>query len=134
MRGSSSRGEGDRERPFRGESLGRFWDALWPVTSVILANLTVPFTLVVFYLLNRTRVYGRHRIPHRRNMLLLSNHQTMIDSFLLTFVAFFPHEILKPYLLPWHPAAEENFFRNGFFRWLFTQLKCIPVRRGRRFP
>lgn len=65
------------------------------------------------------------------NTLLLSNHQSMIDSFLLVFAAFVPREIVQPSLLPWHPAAEENFFRNRVIAWVFTMLKCIPVRRGR---
>jgi 1-acyl-sn-glycerol-3-phosphate acyltransferase len=51
---------------------------------------------------------------------------------LLVFTAFVPREIIQPSLLPWHPAAEENFFRNRFYAWVFTMLKCIPVRPGRR--
>ena len=96
------------------------------------AQATVPFILLVLFVLNRTKVYGRHRVPRDTGTLLLSNHQSMVDSFLLVFTAYFPAELLRPSLLPWHPAAEENFFRTKLLSWLFTQLKCIPVRAGRR--
>lgn len=126
--GASSR----LERVYRGEAGGRLSRALWPLTSYLFANLSVPLILLLWFILNRTRVYGRHRVPQETNTLLLANHQSMIDSFLLTFAAFFPHELVRPALLPWHAAATENFFRNRFAAWLFTQLKCIPVRPGRR--
>ncbi|MDX1394617.1 MAG: lysophospholipid acyltransferase family protein [Gemmatimonadota bacterium] len=123
---------GRPEEPYRGELRGRFSRAIFPFATWLAAQLTIPFILTVFFLLNRTRVYGRSRIPMRPNTLLLSNHQSMIDSFLLVFVAFFPRELFEPRLLPWHPAAEENFFRNRFYTWVFSMLKCIPVRPGRR--
>ncbi|MDH3733303.1 MAG: 1-acyl-sn-glycerol-3-phosphate acyltransferase [Gemmatimonadota bacterium] len=105
---------------------------LWLLGTSVAAQATVPFTLFVFFLLNRTRIYGRRRIPMETGTLLLSNHLSMIDSFLLVFTAYFPQELARPTLLPWHPAAEENFFRNRFLAWIFTMLKCIPVRAGRR--
>lgn len=122
----------ESDRPYRGEAGGPVSRALLPLMSYLLANLSVPFILLVFFVMNRTRVHGRHNVPQRRNTLLLSNHQSMIDSWLLTFSAFFPAELVRPYLLPWHPAAQENFFRNRFLAWLFTNFKCIPVRPGRR--
>lgn len=118
---------GERRRP-----LSRF---LLPITRYVITNLVVaPVVILLFFVFNRTRVYGRHRVPNVRNTLLLSNHQSMIDSFPVGYSAFFPQDMWKPYLAPWNPAAEENFFRNPLFRWLFDQLKCIPVRQGRRDP
>lgn len=126
--------EGRPAKPYRGAASGPISRAIWPLATWLAAQATVPFILFFLFLLNRTRVYGRGRIPMRRNTLLLSNHQSMIDSFLLVFTAFFPRELVKPSLLPWHPAAEENFFKNRFYAWVFTMLKCIPVRPGRRDP
>lgn len=120
------------QAPYRGESRGWLRDLLWRPTSWFLAQLSVPLILLVFFILNRTVIYGRGRVPKETNTLFLSNHQSMIDSFLITFGAVFPRELVRPSLLPWHPAAQENFFRNPFLSWLFTQLKCIPVRPGRR--
>ena len=102
------------------------------ILTWLLANLLVPPIVLVLFVLNRTKVYGRHRIPRRTGTLLLSNHLSMIDSFLLVFAAYFPRELLRPSLLPWQPAAEENFFRNRFYRFFFASLRCIPVRPGRR--
>ena len=117
---------------YGGERRGRVADLLWPVTSFLVVNLVMPISIVVFFVLNRTRVLGRYRIPLERNTLLLSNHQLMIDSFLVGMGAYYIRHLRRPHLIPWHPAAEENFFRNRFFAWFFDQLKCIPVRPGRR--
>ncbi|MDX1578907.1 MAG: lysophospholipid acyltransferase family protein [Gemmatimonadota bacterium] len=131
----SDREEGRRgeARTYRGEYSGRLTNLLWPLSTWVLANLIAgPIVIVFFFLLNRTRVYGRSRVPRERNTLLLSNHQSMIDSFAVGYSAFYPVSWLRPFLIPWNPAAEENFFKNRFFSWLFHQFKCIPVRPGRR--
>ena len=120
------------EKRYREERRGRIADLLWPVTSFLVANLTAPVFLLLFFVLNRTRIMGRQRVPLERNTLLLSNHQSMIDSFLVAMGAFYLRHLRRPDLIPWHPAAEENFFRNRLFAWFFDQLKCIPVRPGRR--
>jgi 1-acyl-sn-glycerol-3-phosphate acyltransferase len=120
------------EKRYRGEYRGKFADLLWPVTSFLAANLIAPVFILIFFVLNRTRVMGRHRVPLRRNTLLLSNHQSMIDSFVVAVSAYYIRHLTRPDLIPWHPAAEENFFRNRLFAWFFDQLKCIPVRPGRR--
>ncbi len=111
------------------ERLFRF---LWPVTSYIVTNITVTLFWVWFFVLNRTKVVGRENVGAERNTLLLSNHQTMIDSFLVGLAAFYPRSLLKPHLLPWNPAAVENFFKTPLLAWLAENWRCIPVRQGRR--
>ena len=120
------------QNSYRGEHRGRVADLLWPVTSFLVANLIAPVFLLLFFVLNRTRIMGRHRMPLRPNTLLLSNHQSMIDSFLVGLAGYYIRHLRHPDLIPWHPAAEENFFRNRLFAWFFDQLRCIPVRPGRR--
>lgn len=56
----------------------------------------------------------------------------MIDSFLVGLVAYYPKSWWRPYLIPWNPAAVENFYRNRILAWLADHWKCIPVRPGRR--
>jgi len=34
--------------------------------------------------------------------------------------------------LPYHPAAQENFFRNRCIGWFSKKWRCIPVKRGCR--
>src|SRR3989442_12335 len=56
----------------------------------------------------------------------------MLDSFLVGLGAFYPQSWLKPQLIPWNPAAAENFYKNPMLAWLADNWKCIWVREGRR--
>ena len=104
----------------------------WPITSYLVTNLTVIVLWVLFYVLNRTVVRGREHVGDAGNTLLLANHQSMIDSFLIGLAVYFPKALIKPHLLPWNPAAVENFFRGWLLGWLSYNWRCIPVREGRR--
>lgn len=86
----------------------------------------------LFYVLNRTKVVGRSNFLLRKNTLFVSNHQTLIDSFLIGTVVFWPILFLKPSLIPWHPAALENFFKTRFLAFCSKFWKCIPIKRGSR--
>ena len=111
---------------------GRLFQLLWPLTSYLVTNVTVTVFWVLFFVLNRTTVIGRHIVGDGRNTLLLANHQSMLDSFLVGLAAFYPRSWLKPHLIPWNPAAAENFYRNPMLAWLADNWKCIWVRQGRR--
>lgn len=116
----------------RAEQRGKLFNLVWPVTRYVITHLTVLFGIVLFFVLNRTTVVGRRHVPKRKNTLLLANHQSMIDSFLVGACAYLPYAYFRPYLIPWNPAAEENFFRNPVLSWFSHQWKCIPVKEGRR--
>lgn len=105
---------------------------IWHVTSYFVVNITVGFAWIFLHVLNRTIVMGHEHIGDEPNTLLLSNHQSMIDSFPVGVAAYYPRSWLKPYLIPWHPAARENFFRNRLIAWYSNHSRCIPVRPGRR--
>lgn len=105
---------------------------IWHITSYIVTNITVTLVWIFFHLFNTTVVIGRENVGDDPNTLLLSNHQSMIDSFPVGIEAFYPKSWIKPFLVPWHPAARENFFRNKFIAWFSTHTRCIPVRPGRR--
>lgn len=111
---------------------GALFRLLWPVTSYLVTNLTVTVLWVLFFVLNRTSVRGQANVGEERNTLLLSNHQSMLDSFLVGIVAFYPKSWLKPQLIPWNPAAAENFYKTPILAWLADNWKCIWVREGRR--
>lgn len=132
-----SKADRDSETPGRRLGLhaprrGRLFQLLWPVTSYVVTNVTVTVFWLVFCILNRTRVIGRQNVGEERNTLLLSNHQSMLDSFLVGLAAFYPQSWLKPHLIPWNPAAAENFYKNPLLAWLADNWKCIWVREGRR--
>jgi 1-acyl-sn-glycerol-3-phosphate acyltransferase len=100
--------------------------------SWLLTNLTSALAFLVYRVFNRVRVYGRKRVGHERNTLILPNHRTMIDSYLVGHLTSWPWGWVKPHVLPYHPAAQENFFRNRFIGWLSARWRCIPVKRGVR--
>src|SRR5439155_934386 len=104
----------------------------WPVTSSVVTNVTVTLLWLFFFVFNRTLVIGRRNVGEEPNTLLLSTHQSLLDSFLVGLAAFYPRSWLKPRLIPWNPAAAENFYKNPILAWLADNWKCIWVRPGRR--
>ncbi|MFO7588164.1 MAG: lysophospholipid acyltransferase family protein [Gemmatimonadota bacterium] len=117
---------------YRADHRGRLFNAAWPVTRWALSNVTATVGAVLFFGLNRTEIIGRRNVPRRRNTLLLANHQSLIDSFLIGFGAFYGPAFFRPWLIPWNPAAEENFYKNAHQAWWSDQWKCIPIAPGRR--
>jgi 1-acyl-sn-glycerol-3-phosphate acyltransferase len=129
---SPTRRENPGQRRVRAPRRGRFFRLLSPFARYIVPNLTVAFGWFYFRILNRTTVIGREHVGYDRNTLLLSNHQTMIDSFLVGMMCFYPQSWWKPYLIPWNPAAVENYYKNPFLAWFSDVHKCIPIREGRQ--
>lgn len=117
---------------YRAPHRGRLFNAVWPFLSYLWTNVTALFGFLLFFVLNRTTVVGRHRVPEEPNTLLLSNHQSMIDSWLVGIAAYYPQSWWKPYLIPWNPAAEENFYSTPLLRLLSDLWRVIPIREGRR--
>lgn len=113
---------------------GAFFRFIWPVTHYLVTNFFVTIGYFYFHFLNRTTVIGRKHVPRKPNTLLIANHQSMIDSFLVGLCAYYPMSLLRPSLIPWNPAAEENFYRNPLLAWFADNWKCIPVKRGRKDP
>ncbi|MGH7596963.1 MAG: lysophospholipid acyltransferase family protein [bacterium] len=114
------------------ETPGWLYKITWPWTHYLVTNLTVTVGYIFFHLFNRTRVIGRKHVPQQANTLLVSNHQSMIDSFLIGLCCFYPRSLIRPSLIPWSPAAAENFYRTPFLSWLADNWKCIPVKKGRK--
>ena len=56
----------------------------------------------------------------------------MIDSFLIGISAYYPQSLIKPFVMPWNPAAEENFYRTPILAFLADNWKCIPIKKGRK--
>ncbi|MFQ5528947.1 MAG: lysophospholipid acyltransferase family protein [Gemmatimonadota bacterium] len=119
-------------RQYKPDHRGPVFNFFWPFTSYLATHATSFLGAVLFYVLNRTTVIGRSNVPKDRNTLLLSNHQSLIDSFFIGFTAYFGPSFIKPYLIPWNPAGEDFFYQNAWQSWWSDQWKCIPVRRRRR--
>ncbi len=117
---------------YRAEHRGELFNRLLPFASYLWTNLTAVLGFLLFFVFNRTEVVGRERVPQEPNTLLLSNHQSMIDSWLVGLAAYYPQSWWKPWLCPWNPAAEENFFSNPLMALLSDLWRAIPIREGRR--
>lgn len=111
---------------------GPVFHFFWPLTSYLVTNLSALTAKLFFTLGNRTIVLGRENVGEDPNTVLLPNHQSMVDGFLVGALVLFPRSLLKPSLLPWLPAAYENFFANPVLRWFSDNWKCIPVKPGRK--
>jgi 1-acyl-sn-glycerol-3-phosphate acyltransferase len=111
---------------------GPIFHFFWPFTRWAVTSISVILFRIYFDILNRTIVIGRENVPEKPNTLLLPNHQSMIDGFLVGSAVFFPKCLVKPWITPWLPAARENFFANPFMRFFADNWKCIPVNAGRK--
>lgn len=111
---------------------GRLFRLLWPVMSYLVTNLTAAVVWFYLFVLNRTTVIGRGNVGSGRNTMLVANHVSPLDGFLVGIAAFYPWTFLRPHLLPWNLAAAEHFYSNGRRAWLADAWRCIPVREGRR--
>ena len=77
---------------------------------------------------NFTRVHGRERLPKlAKNVLIVSNHMTMYDSFLVGATLYFPSLITRPGRPPLNFADEKNYFTTWYVRLLLRLLRTVPV-------
>lgn len=102
------------------------------VAEYLFINLTAMLAGLIFCLTQRIRVYGLKNMVYQTNVIVASNHQTFVDSFLVGPMLFFPRSLVQPHLIPWHLAASENFFKTGFYALMGRLWHAIPVRPGRK--
>lgn len=88
---------------------------------------------LVFRVINRIQFVGQENIPSGEKILFVSNHQTLIDSWLIgPAVVRFWEIIFYPSRVPWNAPAQENFYASAWHRFLFRLLKTIPTVRGQQ--
>jgi len=94
-----------------------------------------------FRVLNWTKVEGKDKFrklrrefnnSERRNVIIVSNHQTMFDSFVVGIIAYFPEILFWPSVAPYHFAAQENYFKNWLIGLILYCLRALPVKPGRK--
>ena len=88
---------------------------------------TVIYTIVVFFyyilvkLLFFMRIEGRENIPKDKNVILMGNHQCLLDPVTLALCAR-DREI--------HFMGKKELWNNNLLGWVFTQVHGFPVDRG----
>lgn len=75
-----------------------------------------------FRILNRFKIKGSSNIPKSGGLLVMANHISALDSWLLGHI-FFPRRVYFP--------AKAELFRGVFSRICFSLLGAFPVVRGR---
>ncbi|MCP3904034.1 MAG: 1-acyl-sn-glycerol-3-phosphate acyltransferase [Planctomycetes bacterium] len=84
----------------------------------LLRFVTRPLATLLFDL----KVDGSHHVPDRPGVLIVANHQSVLDSILLTLRVERPLSYL----------AKSELFENRFVGWLLrTVFNAFPVRLGR---
>ncbi len=99
-------------------------------------------SILLFRMLNRTRVHGLRNIPSRHdNVLYCLNHNSILDNFAFEVAAYIPKILLRPRYLPISLADRKNFFGDPdsrkfkdqvlrlLGRHFFRHLKAHPVDR-----
>lgn len=83
-------------------------------------------------LLFPVQVLGREVVARiQPPLLLVSNHQSLIDSyFVCLLLGLVPYGLLRPRLMPFHTPEERNFMKSPAGRALHLALRCVPLRRG----
>jgi 1-acyl-sn-glycerol-3-phosphate acyltransferase len=98
---------------YRGEGTGWVQVALWQVGKMFLQVIAVLFFHV--------RIAGRKNIPRRGGALLVTNHQSLLDPWLIGIAL--ARQI--------HYMARESLFNGGWLQYVFERTNAFPVRRGR---
>ncbi len=82
--------------------------------------LTLLFSRMMFFLLNRRRVKGKENIPRQGPLLIVSNHLSYADQYLLAI------SLNRKVIF----MAKEEIFRSRLIRHLAHTFGAFPVRRG----
>ncbi len=98
---------------YRGEGTGWFQLLLWSSFRILLQ-----FFAIIFF---GVRIYGREHIPRKGAALLLTNHQSFLDPWLIGIALY--RQI--------HFVARESLFRGGFVQYVLERTNAFPIKRGR---
>jgi 1-acyl-sn-glycerol-3-phosphate acyltransferase len=101
------------EYVYRGEGSGWLQVFFWTFGRVFLQF----FSVLCFHV----RVAGRENIPAKGAALLVTNHQSMLDPWMIGIAL---HRQI-------HFMARESLFKGGFGQYVLETTNAFPVRRGR---
>lgn len=99
--------------------------------SYLLLILAALVTRLFSRLFLKLEIVGGENVPKTKGVLVIANHQTLIDSFFIgAFFLPLAYQALHPSVILWNAPEFKNFFRTKLQAWIFRKLRCEPVFRG----
>jgi glycerol-3-phosphate dehydrogenase (NAD(P)+) len=109
-------GNGEEEHGFQGFACSCPYPRRQPIVYWLTRAVLQPFAHL-FWRLSRI---GRERIPVEGPVLVVCNHRSIIDPFIIGLCT----------RRPIYYVAKEEIFRNRLLGWFVSSLGAFPVRRG----
>lgn len=97
-------------------------------TKIVLA-LNWLVGVLLFRILNWTRVYKNSRLPKETGIIFVASHFTMVDSWLIGTCFNLFDIIFRTKILPYNVPERKNFYKFRIVRWWLDHSKCIPIIR-----
>jgi 1-acyl-sn-glycerol-3-phosphate acyltransferase len=97
---------------FRGETTSWYQPLAWNTGRLL--------SRIISMLLFRLHVTGQANIPRRGGVLMVTNHQSFLDPWLIGIA---PTRQV-------HYMARDTLFKGGILHWLMELLNVFPVKRG----
>jgi len=107
----------------------RVRSAAYAALQYLVVVATGILTFLIFRVLNRTTVIGRVPAGPPRQTLIISNHLSLIDSFLVGGIMSYPCLYWEPGRLQYQLADGRNFMTHGVMKHVYALLRVIPVGR-----
>lgn len=109
------------------------WQGILGTLRYIWMLLTLASSVITFLVLNWTTIVRtKDRKPLTTGTIILSNHQSFLDSFVFSLMYMWTI-LVRPWLQPWHCADKDNFVSAPGMRPLAYLWKIIPIdRKGGR--
>lgn len=125
------------------QSASRAWTRVMQGVGFSLAfGAAAAGSILLFRMLNRTKVHGLRNIPSEHlNVLYCLNHNSILDNFAFEVATYIPKVLFRPKYLPISLADRKNFFGDPdsrrfkdrvlrlLGRHFFQHLKAHPVDR-----
>jgi 1-acyl-sn-glycerol-3-phosphate acyltransferase len=103
-------------------------------TKVIIYLLRVSVYIIVFLVFkigNKIEIIGQKNLPKGSRILFLSNHETLVDSFLIALgTQTFWDVLFYQKRFAYNVPETKNFYFNGLVRVFFETLKTVPISRS----